>query len=122
MVQIILMSLLITIFSILSSFYFKFLIDRVTIGNTDNYLNIIFVIFIFIYLIKIITNYFRNHLLVFLNQKIDLLLTIDTFKKIILFPYHYYRNRTTGEIISRITDITTIREMISKFIITHIFI
>lgn len=118
MVQIILMSLLITIFSILSSFYFKFLIDRVTIGNTDNYLNIIFVIFIFIYLIKIITNYFRNHLLVFLNQKIDLLLTIDTFKKIILFPYHYYRNRTTGEIISRITDITTIREMISKFIIT----
>lgn len=118
MVQIILMSLLITIFSILSSFYFKCLIDRVTISSTDNYLNIIFIIFILIYLIKIITNYFRNHLLVFVNQKIDLLLTIDTFKKIILFPYHYYRNRTTGEIISRITDATTIREMISKFIIT----
>ena len=118
MVQIILMSLLITIFSILSSFYFKCLIDRITISSTDNYLNIIFIIFILIYLIKIITNYFRNHLLVFVNQKIDLLLTIDTFKKIILFPYHYYRNRTTGEIVSRITDITTIREMISKFIIT----
>ena len=118
MVQIILMSLLITIFSILSSFYFKCLIDRVTISSTDNYLNIIFIIFILIYLIKIITNYFRNHLLVFVNKKIDLLLTIDTFKKIILFPYHYYRNRTTGEIVSRITDITTIREMISKFIIT----
>lgn len=118
MVQIILMSLLITIFSILSSFYFKYLIDRVTISNTDNYLNIVFFIFIFVYLIKIITNYFRNHLLVFLNQKIDLLLTIDTFKKIILFPYHYYRNRTTGEIVSRVTDVTTIREMISKFVIT----
>lgn len=118
MVQIILMSLLITTFSILSSFYFKCLIDRVTIGGNDNYFNIVFIIFIFIHLIKMITNYFRNHLLAFVNQKIDLLLTIDTFKKIILFPYHYYRNRTTGEIISRITDVTTIREMISKFVVT----
>lgn len=118
MVHIVFMSLLITIFSILSSFYFKCLIDRVTVSTTDTYLNIIFIVFILIYLIKIVTNYFRNQLLVFVNQKIDLLLTIDTFKKIILFPYHYYRNRTTGEIISRITDITTIREMISKFIIT----
>lgn len=118
MLQIILMSLLITVFSIGSSFYFKCLIDRVTSIDAENYLNLIFIVFMLIYLLKIITNYFRNKLLVIVNQKIDLLLTTDTFKKIILFPYHYYRNRTTGEIISRITDITTIREMISKFIIT----
>lgn len=117
-IQIILMSLLITMFSILSSFYFKCLIDRVTIGNADSYLNMIFIIFVIVYLIKIVTNYFRNYLLVFVNQKIDLLLSVNTFEKIILFPYHYYRNRTTGEIVSRISDVTTVRDMISKFIIT----
>ena len=40
------MSLLITVFSIGSSFYFKCLIDRVTSIDAKNYLNLIFIVFI----------------------------------------------------------------------------
>lgn len=112
------MSLIITFFSIVSSFYFKCLIDRFSIIGNNNYLNIIFIVFLFCYLIKILTNYFRNQVLILVNQKIDLVLTTSTFKKIILFPYHYYRNRTTGEIVSRMNDINVIWETISKIIVT----
>ena len=39
---------------------------------------------------------------------------METFKQIILLPYNYYCNRTTGEVVSRINDLSTVREMISK--------
>ena len=50
----------------------------------------------------------------FINTKIDLTLTIDIFNNIIYLPYHYYKNRTTGDIISRINDLNSIRDVISK--------
>ena len=117
-ILLILMSLFITIFSIISSFYFKSLIDQITDINNGNYLNMIFIVFTCCYLLKILTNYFRNQVLIYTNQKIDIALATSTFKKIILFPYHYYRNRTTGEIVSRINDINIIRETVSRIIVT----
>ncbi|MGE5456203.1 MAG: peptidase domain-containing ABC transporter [Ignavibacteriales bacterium] len=105
-------SLLITIFSIGSSFYFKYMID--SISYSKNYLLFLFIIFTSILILKNITIFFRNTLLIYLNQKIDLILTTNTFKQIISLPYHYYRNRTTGEVLSRITDLYSVREMISK--------
>lgn len=117
-ILLIFMSLLITIFSIVSSFYFKCLIDQITDTSSGNYLNVIFIVFACFYLLKILTNYFRNQVLIYTNQKIDLTLATSTFKKIILFPYHYYRNRTTGEIVSRMNDINIIRETVSRIIVT----
>lgn len=105
-------SLLITMFSIGSSFYFKYMID--SISYSKNYLLFLFIIFTSILILKNITIFFRNTLLIYLNQKIDLILTTNTFKQIISLPYHYYRDRTTGEVLSRITDLYSVREMISK--------
>ncbi len=112
LIEIWLFSLLITLFSIASSFYFKYMID--SISYSKGYLLFLFIIFTSILILKNITTFFRNILLIYLNQKIDLNLTTNTFKQIISLPYHYYRNRTTGEILSRMTDLYSVREMINK--------
>ncbi len=113
-INILFLSLFLTIFSVVISFYFKYMIDGISYSNSNEYLLFIFVIFSLIYLLKMITDFFRNKILIYLNQKIDVMLTMETFKQIILLPYHYYCNRTTGEIVSRINDLGAIREMISK--------
>ena len=41
-------------------------------------------------------------------------MTLDAFRRIILLPYHYYHNRTSGEIISKINDLGNSRDVISK--------
>lgn len=117
-VNILFLSLFLTIFSIVVSFYFKYMIDGITYSNSKEYLTFIFVIFLLVYFLKIITDFFRNKVLIYLNQKIDIMLTMETFKQIILLPYNYYCNRTTGEVISRINDLGTVREMISKIAYT----
>lgn len=113
LISIFILSIFITILSIFTSFYTEYMINGVNLLS-KKYLFIIFYTFFLIYLLKIILDYFRNKLLALINQKLDLALTLDIYNKIIKLPYYYYKNRTTGDVISRINDLDNVREMISK--------
>ena len=115
--NIIIISIIFTIFSSIYTIYFQIILDNL-IYKTTNILNKITIIFLIILLIKIITNYERNTLLIYLNQKIDCTILIKSFEKILLLPYSYYKNRSTGEIISRINDLAYVKTIISKLILT----
>lgn len=110
-------SIIFTILSCLIAYYFQIVIDY-SIDTTYSNLTLITLIFIVISLYKVFINYFRNELLIYLNQKLDLTLIVNTFNKLLLLPYNYYKNKTTGEIVSRINDIANIKNTISKIIIT----
>ncbi len=115
-INILILSLILTFLSIVTSFYFKYMIDG--INKKETYLMIIFMLFLSLHILKIITNYFRNIILINLNQNLDFTLTVDTFKNIVNLPYNYYRNRTTGEIVSRIKEVEMIRDTISNVFLT----
>lgn len=107
------LSIFITILSIFTSFYTEYMINGINFLS-KKYLFNIFYTFFLMYIFKIILDYFRNKLLALINQKLDLALTLDIYNKIIKLPYCYYKNRTTGDVISRINDLDNVREMISK--------
>ncbi len=111
-VILIILSLLIILLKLISSFYFKFIIDGINISK--NYLKVLFLIFLILSITKNIINYLRNKFFTILNSKLDFSLTLDAFKRVILLPYHYYHNRTSGEIISKINDLGNSRDVISK--------
>ena len=107
------LSIFITIFSILTSFYTEYMLKGLNYFS-KSYLIKIFIIFFSIYTLKIITNFLRSKSLTYLNRKINLVLFVDVFKRIIKLPYCYYKNKTTGDMISRINDLENVREMISR--------
>lgn len=109
-----LLSLFLTLFSISTSFFLKYMIDSLLVNPIKDNLFAIFIIFLFLYLLLIITDFFRNKVLIYLNQKVAFIMTMDTFKQIIQLPYNYYCNRTTGEVVSRINDLTSVNTAISK--------
>lgn len=113
LVNIFILSFFITLFSIITSFYTEYMINSLNYYS-KTYLLFIFCIFFSIHILKIISDFFRNKLLLFINQKLDLILTLDVFNKIIMLPYCYYQKRTTGDIVSRINDLEYIKECISK--------
>ena len=117
LLNIFILSIFITILSILTSFYTEYMINGVTNFSKYNLITT-FCIFFLIYVLKITTDFIRNKSLIFINQKIDLSLTLDTFNKIIKLPYSYYQGRTTGDILSRINDLDNVRDMISKVALT----
>lgn len=105
-------SLLLILFSILSSFYFKYIIDSINYPKT--YIFMLFTLFLIIYIFRVVTDFFRNKLLIFFNQKLDIDINLNVFKQILSLPYHYYRNRTTGEILTKVNNLDSVRDMISK--------
>ena len=111
------LTLTVTIFTCIYSYYFQIIIDKVLTTNKLNLL-IIAIIFLLIFSVKAIVEYLRNNLLLYLNQKIDLSIITKTTDKIISLPYSYYKNKTTGEMISRINDLFYIKNVISKIIVT----
>ena len=112
------LSCIITLLSVVTSFSFKLIVDNVMIGQTKNLIISIFLSFTSLEITKILINYYRNKILIFLSQRIDYGLTNDIFKKIIGLPYQYYRNHTTGDITSRIMDLKSFKEVISKVVLT----
>ncbi len=111
LIQIILISVFITIFSIVTSFYMQYMVDNI---DNINKIYLILIIFLTVYIMKIISNFLRNKIIILVNQKIDLNLNYNTFKQILNLPYCYYKNNTTGEIISKINDLDAVRQVISK--------
>ena len=43
---------------------------------------------------------------------LDSEITFKTFKQLLLLPYFYYKNRTTGEVLSRFQDLTTMKRFL----------
>ena len=115
--NIIYITLITTIFTCIYSYHFKVIIDNYLLTDKLSIL-VIIIIFIIVLLIKLITEFLRNNLLLYLNQKIDLSIITTTINKIISLPYSYYKNKTTGEIISRINDLLYIKNVVSKTITT----
>ena len=109
------LSIIFMIVSLISTLYFEIIIDKV--ANTNILLGITF-IFACLILLKCITNLIRNELLIYLNQKLDCSIILNTFQKLILLPYNYYKNKSTGEIIARINDLINVKNMINKLILT----
>ncbi len=111
-------SFIITFLSIITTFYMQTLFDAV--DNSKIYLILVFLIFIIIYIIKIASEYIRNKLIVLLNQKIDLNLSLSSFTDIINLPYSHYKKNTTGEIVSKVNDISSVRDFINRVTVTII--
>ena len=116
-INILLLSLIFTIVSCVYAFYMEIVIDKI-LATTISNLKLITLVFCIILLIKCLSNYFRNKLIIIMNQKIDCSLMLNTFQKILLLPYNYYRNKTTGDMISRINDLMTLKMVLSKIILT----
>ena len=114
-----LLSIFVILIKLLSSFYFKFIIEGIDISK--DYLKSIFIIFSLLSITRLFINYLRNRFLIILNCRMDFSLVLDAFRRVILLPYSYYHNRTSGEIVSKINDLSISRDFISK-IVVNVFI
>ena len=102
-------------FNVLTSFHFKYLLEySINYNLTKNiyYLSIIMIVF---YFFKNSSNLLRNILLSKWTIFFDNEITTNTYRQLLLLPYLYYKNRTTGEVISRFKDLNTIRSFINRF-------
>ena len=106
-------SIIMTLSAVISTFFFQAIIDDIN----GEHLKTIYIVFLILILIKILTTYIRNKLLINLTNNFDNYLTKNTFKHIIELPYLYYHNHTTGEIVSKINDLAKAKDTLTKVLL-----
>ena len=97
------------IFNILVSFNFKYLLKYSINYNVSTNIGIISFIIFVIYIFKLISELLKNLFILKVSSILDEKITTKTFKQILLLPYLYYKNRTTGEVITRLKDLNIVK-------------
>lgn len=118
LINIFLASILITVFGIIGSFYFKFLLDDIVPNNLKQSLTIFSIGFIVLAIFKVIMEAFRTQLLIHLGQKLDIPLMLGYYEHVINLPMNFFGTREVGEVISRFNDASNIRQAISGVALT----
>ena len=102
--SILILSIIITLLTTIITLSIKMLLDNI---------NVVIYPIILVAITKYILELINNKSILKLQFKISQSLSQKIFEQIIFLPYQYYRNRTTGEMLSKITNI----EKVSNFII-----
>lgn len=110
-----LISLFAFVFSLIDTFYYKMLFDNV-IKDKNILINYALIFCIFV-IIKNILIYIRNKLSLKINYKMDYYVNKETLSRIFDLPINYYKNKSTGEIIARINDLESLKELISSLVL-----
>lgn len=113
-IQILIGSILLSFFGIFLSFYFRFLIDEVLYSQIQSTLNISSLCYFIVILFQSIISLCRSELLMVLSAKVDVSLISDFFRHLVNLPMIFFSSRKTGEILSRINDVATIKNAISS--------
>ena len=99
------------------NFYYKILIDYIVVKNSYKIFLIIFIIFVIFSFFKEFYLFIRNKLIIEIQMMLKKNVTLSNVKHILNFPYHYFNTKPTSEILSKLNDLESIENFISKFIL-----
>lgn len=113
-------SLIVTILTICTTYYFQFIIDAVNTKKENSYLIFICICFILLGLIKEITSYIKNKIYNYVKYNLDIEMNYDVYKKMLFLPFKYYADRSIGDILERVNNLNNIKTFMCDIILNYI--
>jgi len=113
--KVILISTTLSIFTVVSSFYFKFATNNIA---HENNLILLIMLMGIVVLFKTILSYLKSYLENYLNKNIDLRVTYPFMHHYSHLPSNTIISRTTGEIVQRFEELNQIKDLFSKVFLT----
>lgn len=111
-------ALLITIISILGSYFLQTVIDTYIPNNMQSTLAIVAIGLIIFYGFQSIFTYAQNFLLAVLGQRLSIEIILSYLRHVFELPMSFFATRKTGEIISRFNDANKIIDALASAIIS----
>ncbi len=115
--KIISLTLLFTLFTIATGFYFKIVTNFLNQNEDKKLITILITLFLFLYFIKFIIYYLRNYFKALFNKNVDGILYYDFLKHLFLLPNYFVKDRTTGEIMLRMKELENIKDVFSEILV-----
>lgn len=110
----VLISLVLSLFGILSGLYFKFFVDDIIGSKAHTSLHVLSFALVCLTVFSAILTVCRSQFLRIFTMKTDISLSISYIKHILHLPLNFFETRRTGEILSRFNDSNKIRTTLSN--------
>ena len=110
----VLISLLLSLFGILSGLYFKFFVDDIIGSKAQTSLHVLSFALVSLTIFSAVLTVCRSQFLRIFTMKTDISLSISYIKHVLHLPMNFFETRRTGEILSRFNDSNKIRTTLSN--------
>lgn len=114
------LSIVITILTIICSFRLEAIVNLVLNNNSFSNLISVSIIFLTFVVLREVSVYYKNHLVNYFWCTLDQKLITTIYEKLLSLPRLYYKNHSTGEVISRIQDMNVVKEFIISVLTTAV--
>lgn len=111
-------SLVLVIFSIVSTLYTRYLIDEVIFSRATFTLGALSVGMIALVTLRVAMTAVRRHLLLHFAYRLNMSLVFSYFFHIFRLPLRFFDSRKTGEILSRMQDIGKIQDTLAQGVVS----
>lgn len=115
--KIIITTIVLTILTITSSFYFKMAINNIDNFNSKKSLLTISLIFFIVYILKSVLKCTKEIYEMYFNKNLDIKIVIPFLNHLFFLPLNYVKNKTVGEMTKRIDELNNIKDLFSKVFI-----
>ncbi|MEM9088573.1 MAG: peptidase domain-containing ABC transporter [Cyanobacteria bacterium P01_F01_bin.53] len=115
-VQIILVSILIQCFGLISPLFTQVILDRVVVQKSLSTLNVFSVGLLIFGLWGLIMSAVRQYLLSYFSNRLDLTLVSGFIRHVMALPMHFFESRRVGDIITRVQE----NQKIQQFLIGQV--
>ena len=118
--KIIIVNIILMILTLVGSFYFQVSISSIQDGSDIRFVKFIIILFFIILLFKVISNYVKTYYLNYLNKNLDTEIFTMFLEHIFKLPLKFIQNRTTGEIVTRVDELSDTKNLFSEIFSTFI--
>lgn len=112
-----LINLVIGVLSLATPFLFQILTDDVLVRGDTQLLTVVAIGVIIINLFSSVLQLIQSNLISHFAQRLELGLVLAFGRQILRLPLNYYEARRSGEIVSRLRDISEINQLVSQVVI-----
>jgi ATP-binding cassette, subfamily B, bacterial CvaB/MchF/RaxB len=118
--QILVLSIILEIFTIISPFYMQLVIDDVIVRGDIDFLLVLAIGFGLLTTIKVVSTAIRSYILLIFQNTLHFQMGARLFHHLIRLPLVYFEKRHMGDILSRFTSLEPIRILLTEGMITAI--
>ncbi|MBI5928043.1 MAG: peptidase domain-containing ABC transporter [Chloroflexi bacterium] len=114
LIQVLVASLLLQLIGLILPGFTKILVDDILPNQLDHFMTILGVGLVLIILAQVLLQYLRSVLLIYLQARLDAQLMLGFFEHVLSLPFRFFQQRTSGDMLMRLSSNTVIRETLTN--------
>lgn len=114
-------SLLLVLLGLAGASYVRLLVDEVLFTESTRSLHFLSVGFGLISIVRVLVAATREHLVVLVGLKIDAAVTVSFLRHMLSLPQRFFDSRKVGDIVSRVFDVSRLRDVLTGSAVTVFF-